>query len=71
MKKAFLFITGFILLVGLVGCSNNEKNNNRYDFDWGYVLEYKMGEHYFYVSINENTINLWGISKYKYDYKGN
>ena len=46
------------------------KSYNRYDFDWGYVLEYNMGDHYFYVSVNEDIINLWGISKYKYNYNG-
>lgn len=47
------------------------KSHNRYDYDWGYVLEYNMGDHYFYVSVNEDIITLWGVSKYKYNYNGN
>jgi len=46
------------------------KSNNQYKFDWGEVLEYTIGNCFFYVSIDKNKIALWGISKYKYDYKG-
>lgn len=46
------------------------KSNNEYKFEWGEVLEYCMDNYFFYVSIHDNTIALWGISKYKYDYKG-
>ncbi|MTI47668.1 MAG: hypothetical protein FH761_07485 [Firmicutes bacterium] len=47
------------------------KNKSRYNFDWGYVLEYNMKNNYFFVSIQDNKITQWGISKYKYDYRGN
>lgn len=43
-------------------------SDKRYDFDWGYVLEYRIGDHFFFVSVKEGVINLWGVSKYRYDY---
>lgn len=48
------------------------KNNTKYNLDGGNALEYKLGDKFFYVNISDdNTVSLWGVSKYKYDYEGN
>lgn len=47
------------------------KSDAKYKFEWGNIEEYNLGDCYFYVDVNEETINLWGISKYRYNYKEN
>ena len=44
------------------------KSNNQYKFDWGTVFEYIIGSYYFNVSVQNDAIMLWEVSKYKYDY---
>lgn len=46
------------------------KSNKKYDTEVGYILEYKLDDHYFYVNIDEESIKLWGVSKYRYDFDG-
>ncbi|WP_239616815.1 hypothetical protein [Cohnella mopanensis] len=52
------------LLESLLG-----KSDNTYIFASSNVEEYNVGDFYFYANINEETVSLWGISSYKYDYK--
>lgn len=47
------------------------KYDYQYEYDWGKVLEYKVDSYYFDISIQDNKVFTWGISKYKDNYNGN
>lgn len=46
------------------------KYDYQYKYDWGKVFEYNMDNYYFDVSIQDNKVFTWGISKYKDNYNG-
>jgi hypothetical protein len=43
------------------------KESCSYAFDWGEVLEYTFDDYYLSVSIQNNKVSLWRVSKYKYE----